>query len=870
MGRPQFTEKAQEALVTAQRLATERQHSQLDVEHLLFALVTQTDGVVPQVLLRLQLDPRRVAQELERVLETLPRLQYAAEPTIAPTLRRALERAQVEAQSFGDEYISTEHLFLAALEAAPRSPAVQALFRLGVQRERVLSALSQIRGAQRVTSPNPESTYQALERYGRDLTALARQGKLDPVIGRDEEIRRVIQVLLRRTKNNPVLIGEPGVGKTAIVEGLAQRIVRGDVPEGLRDKRIVQLDLAAMLAGAKYRGEFEERLKAVLDEIRASEGEIIVFIDEVHTVVGAGAAEGAMDAANMLKPMLARGELHAIGATTLDEYRKHIEKDPALERRFQPVYVDEPSVEDTISILRGLRERYELHHKVRILDSALVAAAVLSHRYITNRFLPDKAIDLVDEAAARLRMEITSMPAELDELTRRITQLEIEREALRKERDEASRQRLAELERELANLREQEQVLRSQWEQERQALERINALKEQIEQTRIEIEQALRVADYTRASELQYGRLVELERQLREEERRLAEVQRQGRLLKEEVDADDIAEIVSKWTGIPVAKLMESEMEKLVHMEERLHERVVGQDEAVRAVSNAIRRARAGLQDPNRPLGSFIFLGPTGVGKTELARALAEFLFDDERAMVRIDMSEYQERHTVSRLIGAPPGYVGYEEGGQLTEAVRRRPYSVVLFDEIEKAHPEIFNVLLQVLDDGRLTDGQGRTVDFRNTVIIMTSNLGSEYIQALLPYREEEAYQRVMEAVRAHFRPEFLNRIDEIIMFRPLTREQLSQIVDIQLRQVRQRLKQRNITLQVTLRAKEWLAERGYDPVYGARPLKRVIQRELLDRLANKILRGEVRDGDTVIVDVDEQGQLSIRSMLAEAEVVA
>lgn len=572
----------------------------------------------------------------------------------------------------------------------------------------------------------------------------------------------------------------------------------------------------------------------------------------------------------MLKPMLARGELHAIGATTLDEYRKHIEKDPALERRFQPVYVDEPSVEDTISILRGLRERYELHHKVRILDSALVAAAVLSHRYITNRFLPDKAIDLVDEAAARLRMEITSMPAELDELTRRITQLEIEREALRKERDEASRQRLAELERELANLREQEQVLRSQWEQERQALERINALKEQIEQTRIEIEQALRVADYTRASELQYGRLVELERQLREEERRLAEVQRQGRLLKEEVDADDIAEIVSKWTGIPVAKLMESEMEKLVHMEERLHERVVGQDEAVRAVSNAIRRARAGLQDPNRPLGSFIFLGPTGVGKTELARALAEFLFDDERAMVRIDMFEYQERHTVSRLIGAPPGYVGYEEGGQLTEAVRRRPYSVVLFDEIEKAHPEVFNVLLQVLDDGRLTDGQGRTVDFRNTVIIMTSNLGSEYIQALLPHREQEAYERVMAAVRAHFRPEFLNRIDEIIMFRPLTREQLSQIVDIQLRQVRQRLKQRSITLQVTLRAKEWLAERGYDPVYGARPLKRVIQRELLDRLANLILRGEIRDGETVIVDVDEHGNLEVRSLLAEAEVVA
>lgn len=870
MSRPQFTEKAQEALVSAHRLASERQHSQVDVEHLVSALVRQRDGVVPQILLRMQLEPQRVEQELARVLETLPRLEYAAEPTIAPGLRRVLEQAQIEASSFGDDYISTEHLLLAALAAAPRSPAVQALQRLGVHREKILAALGQIRGAQRVTTPNPESTYQALERYGRDLTALARQGKLDPVIGRDDEIRRVIQVLLRRTKNNPVLIGEPGVGKTAIVEGLAQRIVRGDVPEGLRNKRIVQLDLAAMLAGAKYRGEFEERLKAVLDEIRAAEGEIIVFIDEVHTVVGAGAAEGAMDAANMLKPMLARGELHAIGATTLDEYRKHIEKDPALERRFQPVFVDEPSVEDTISILRGLRERYELHHKVRILDSALVAAAVLSHRYITNRFLPDKAIDLVDEAAARLRMEITSMPAELDELTRRITQLEIEREALRKERDEASRERLAELERELANLREQEQVLRSQWEQERQALERMNALKSEIEQTRLEIEQALRAADYTRASELQYGRLVELERRLRQEEERLAAVQRQGRLLKEEVDADDIAEVVSKWTGIPVAKLMESETEKLIHMEERLHERVVGQDEAVRAVSNAIRRARAGLQDPNRPLGSFIFLGPTGVGKTELARALAEFLFDDERAMVRLDMSEYQERHTVSRLIGAPPGYVGYEEGGQLTEAVRRRPYSVVLFDEIEKAHPEIFNVLLQVLDDGRLTDGQGRTVDFRNTVIIMTSNLGSEYIQALLPHREQEAYQRVMEAVRAHFRPEFLNRIDEIIMFRPLTREQLSQIVDIQLRQVRQRLKQRNITLQVTPRAKEWLAERGYDPVYGARPLKRVIQREVLDQLANRILRGEIHDGETALVDVDEQGNLIIHALLAEAEVVA
>ncbi|GBD16274.1 Chaperone protein ClpB 1 [bacterium HR26] len=870
MSLQRFTEKAQEALLTAQRAAESHQHAQLDVEHLLHALAAQADGVVPQILLRLQLDPRTVVAELERLVERLPRLQYAAQPTVAPALRRVLERADAEAQAFGDEYISTEHLLLAALDAAPRSPAVQALSRLGVTRERVLSALSQIRGAQRVTTPTPESTYQALERYGRDLTALARQGKLDPVIGRDEEIRRVIQVLLRRTKNNPVLIGDPGVGKTAIVEGLAQRIVRGDVPEGLKDKRIVQLDLAAMVAGAKFRGEFEERLKAVLNEIQQAEGEIIVFIDEVHTVVGAGAAEGALDASNMLKPMLARGELHAIGATTLDEYRKHIEKDPALERRFQPVYVDEPTVEETISILRGLRERYELHHQVRILDSALVAAAVLSHRYITNRFLPDKAIDLVDEAAARLRMEITSMPAELDELLRRITQLEIEREALRKERDEASRQRLQELERELADLREQEQVLRSQWEQERQALQRINELKQQIEQTRHEIEQAQRVADYARASELQYGRLVELERQLRQEERRLSEVQTHGRLLKEEVDADDIAEVVSAWTGIPVAKLMESEMEKLVHMEERLHERVVDQDEAVTAVSNAIRRARAGLQDPNRPLGSFIFLGPTGVGKTELARALAEFLFDDERAMVRIDMSEYQERHTVSRLIGAPPGYVGYEEGGQLTEAVRRRPYSVVLFDEIEKAHPEVFNVLLQVLDDGRLTDGQGHTVDFRNTVIIMTSNLGSSYIQAIGPQGEQEIRRRVMEAVRAHFRPEFLNRIDEIIIFKPLTREQLAEIVEIQLRQVRKRLEDRNLTLQITPRAKELLAERGYDPVFGARPLKRVIQRELLDPLATKLLRGEIRDGETVLVDIGPDGNLSIRGVLAEAEVVA
>ena len=865
-----FTEKAQAALVAAQREAEERKHAQVDVDQLLHALVTQSDGVVPQVLSRLGQDPRVVAQELERVLEAAPRLQFSSQAVVGNGLRRTLERAEDEAKSFGDEYVSTEHLLLAALDATPNAPAVKALQRLGVDRDHVLAVLGQIRGSQRVTDQNPENTYQALEKYGRDVTELARKGKLDPVIGRDDEIRRVIQVLSRRTKNNPVLIGEPGVGKTAIVEGLAQRIIRGDVPEGLKDKQIVQLDLGAMVAGAKFRGEFEERLKATLKEIQEAEGQIVVFIDELHTVVGAGAAEGAMDASNMLKPMLARGELHAIGATTLDEYRKHIEKDPALERRFQPVLVGEPTVEDTISILRGLRERYELHHKVRILDSALVSAAVLSQRYITNRFLPDKAIDLVDEAASRLRMEITSMPVELDELHRRTMQLEIEREALRKERDGASKRRLDELERELADLRERQQVLQSQWEQEREAISRISDLKGEIEQTRLEIERAQRAADYARASELQYGQLVEIEQKLKDEERRLGQIQTNGKLLKEEVDADDIAEVVAKWTGIPVTRLVEGEMEKLVHMEERLHARVIGQEEAVEAVSNAVRRARSGLQDPNRPLGSFIFLGPTGVGKTELARALAEFLFDDERAMVRIDMSEYQERHTVARLIGAPPGYVGYEEGGQLTEAVRRRPYSVVLFDEIEKAHPEVFNVLLQVLDDGRLTDGQGRTVDFRNAVIIMTSNLGSAYIQASAGEGESEMRSRVFEALMTHFRPEFLNRIDEIVIFHALTREDLAQIVDIQLRGVRERLAQRNVTLQVTPRAKEWLADRGFDPVFGARPLKRSIQREVLDPLARRILAGEIQEGETVTVDVDESGNLVFRGALAGAAVVA
>jgi ATP-dependent Clp protease ATP-binding subunit ClpB len=865
-----FTEKAQEALVAAQRDAERRRAAQFAVDHLLYALVGQTGGVVPQILLRLEIDPQGVLADLNRAIEAGPRLQYSAQPVVSDSLRRVLERAEEEAKSFGDEYVSTEHLLLAALDAAPNSPGVKILLRAGVTRDRVMAALSQIRGSQRVTDQNPENTYQALEKYGRDLTELARKGKLDPVIGRDEEIRRVIQVLSRRTKNNPVLIGEPGVGKTAIVEGLAERIIRGDVPEGLKDKRIVQLDLGGMVAGAKYRGEFEERLKAALKEIQDAEGQIIVFIDELHTVVGAGAAEGAMDASNMLKPMLARGELHAIGATTLDEYRKHIEKDAALERRFQTVYVGEPTVEDTISILRGLKERYELHHKVRILDSALVSAAVLSQRYITNRFLPDKAIDLVDEAASRLRMEITSMPVELDELHRRIMQLEIEREALRKERDEASKKRLAELERELASLREQQSVLHSQWEQERAAIGRISELKEEIESTRQEIDRAQRRADYGLASELQYGKLVELEGKLKAEEKRLSELQTHGKLLKEEVDPDDIAEVVSKWTGIPVTKLVEGEIEKLMHMEERLHSRVVGQDEAVQAVSNAIRRARAGLQEPNRPLGSFIFLGPTGVGKTELARSLAEFLFDDEHAMIRIDMSEYQERHTVARLLGAPPGYVGYEEGGQLTEAVRRRPYSVVLFDEIEKAHPEVFNVLLQVLDDGQLTDAQGRKVDFKNTIIIMTSNLGSSYSEGVGPEAAAKMRNRMTDALQAHFPPEFLNRIDEIVIFHPLTREHLADIVQIQLDRVRKRLAGRNITLQVTPRAKAWLAERGYAPAYGARPLKRVIQRDLLDRLAKELLSGEIREGDTVTVDVDPSGNLTFHSALSHAEVVA
>jgi ATP-dependent Clp protease ATP-binding subunit ClpB len=855
-----LTEKAQESVLGAQTLATEQNHSEVTPEHLLVVLVEQSGGIVPSILRKMSIDPARMAAEARALLKTMPQA-YGADVRLSPRMKLIFDSAQAEAKRLQDEYVSTEHLFVALATEVGRSPAAQLLQRSGATKDAIFAALTQVRGNQRVTSQNPESTYEALTRYGRDLTDLARKGKLDPVIGRDEEVRRVIQVLSRRTKNNPVLIGEPGVGKTAIVEGLAQRIVRGDVPEGLKNKKIFGLDMGALVAGAKYRGEFEERLKAVLKEITESQGQIVLFIDELHTVVGAGAAEGAMDASQMLKPMLARGELHTIGATTLDEYRRHIEKDAALERRFQPVLVGEPTVEDTISILRGLRERYEIHHKVRFKDSALVAAAVLSHRYIADRFLPDKAIDLVDEAASKLRMEIDSMPVELDEVARRIMQLEIEREALRKETDKASVERLAKLEKELADLKEEQTRLQSHWEQEKEAIRISSELKEQLEEARRQKEEAERRGDFAKASELQYGRLPELERKLREQEEKFQALQQTQRMLKEEVDEEDIAEVVAKWTNIPVSRLMEGEVQKLIQMEERLHARIVGQHEAVTAVANAIRRARAGLQDPNRPLGSFIFLGPTGVGKTELARALAEFLFDDEHAMIRIDMSEYQEKHTVSRMIGAPPGYVGYDEAGQLTEAVRRRPYAVVLFDEIEKAHPEVLNVLLQLLDDGRLTDGKGRTVDFKNAVVIMTSNLGSHYIAESssdgrggeeLP---EGVRRKVTEALRQHFRPEFLNRVDEIIFFHALGIEHMTRIIDIQIRALLKRLEERKVHVALTDAAKRFVVAEGYDPMYGARPLKRTIQRRVLDPLAMRVLQGEFGEGDHITVDVGDNG---------------
>jgi ATP-dependent Clp protease ATP-binding subunit ClpB len=851
-----LTEKAQDAMREAQTQAQRQGHSQIESEHLAVALLEQDGGVASRVVEKAGASPATLLQRLRQALGRMPRVSGpGAQPGqvyISPRVNEVLTNAETEAQRMKDEYVSVEHLLLAL--AALKDGAVAETFRAaGLTREKLLEALASVRGGQRVTSPTPEGTYEALEKYGRDLTALAQQGKLDPVIGRDEEIRRVIQILSRRTKNNPVLIGPPGVGKTAIVEGLAQRIVRGDVPEGLKGKRVVTLDMGAMVAGAKYRGEFEERLKAVLKAVQDAQGEVILFIDELHTVVGAGAAEGAMDASNLLKPALARGELHCIGATTLDEYRKHIEKDAALERRFQPVMVDQPTVEDTISILRGLRERYEVHHGVRIKDSALVAAAVLSDRYIADRFLPDKAIDLVDEAAARLRTEIDSMPAELDEITRRILQLEIEREALKKETDAASRDRLVKLEEELTRLQAEATTLREQWEREKAAIERPRQLRKRIEEVKVEIEKATRAYDLNRVAELQYGTLATLERELKEEETR-AQAAGGRRLIKEEVDEEDIAEIVSRWTGIPLSKLMEGEMQKLLRLEEELHERVVGQDEAVRAVADAVVRARAGIKDPKRPIGSFLFLGPTGVGKTELARALAATLFDDEDNIVRLDMSEYMEKHTVARLIGAPPGYIGYEEGGQLTEAVRRKPYSVVLLDEIEKAHPDVFNVLLQVLDDGRLTDGQGRTVNFKNTVIIMTSNIGSHLILEMRD-ADERSYQRmreqVLEALRRQFRPEFLNRVDEIVVFRALTEAELAKIVDIQLEGLRRRLGERRITIEISEGGRAHLARVGYDPIFGARPLKRVIQREVETPIARLIVAGKLRDGSAVRVDV-------------------